>query len=91
MLMCGITLAISCHLELMWPSLVAQTVKNPPAHARDLSLTPGLGRYLKKEMATHSSILAWNIPWTEEPDKRTVHGIAKGQTQLSMHAHTRVL
>ena len=31
-------------------------------------------------MATHSSILAWNIPWTEEPDKLTVHGVAKSQS-----------
>ena len=28
-------------------------------------------------MATHSSILAWDIPWTEEPDRATVHGVAK--------------
>ena len=32
---------------------------------------------LEKEMATHSSILAWKIPWTEEPDRATVHGVAK--------------
>ena len=32
---------------------------------------------LEEEMATHSSILAWEIPWTEEPDELTVHGIAK--------------
>ena len=30
---------------------------------------PGLGRSLEKEMATHSSILAWEIPWTEEPGR----------------------
>ena len=30
-------------------------------------MIPGLGRSLKKEMATYSSILAWDIPWTEEP------------------------
>ena len=30
---------------------------------------PGLGRSLKKEMATHSSTLAWKIPWTEEPGR----------------------
>ena len=30
---------------------------------------PGSGRSLEKEMATHSSILAWKIPWTEEPDR----------------------
>ena len=34
-------------------------------------------------MATHSSILAWKVPWTEEPGGLTVHGVAKSQTQLS--------
>ena len=34
-------------------------------------------------MATHSSILAWRIPWTEEPGGLTVHGVSKSQTQLS--------
>ena len=29
--------------------------------------SPGLGSFLEKEMATHSSILAWELPWTEEP------------------------
>ena len=45
-------------------------VKNPPANAgdiRDVGLIPGLGRSLEKGMATHSSILVWRIPWTEEP------------------------
>ena len=32
----------------------------------DAGLLPGLGRPLKEEMATHPSILAWEIPWTEE-------------------------
>ena len=36
---------------------------------------------LEKEMATYSSIFAWRIPWTEEPDRlHTVHGVAKSQT-----------
>ena len=34
----------------------------------DLGLIPGLENPLEKGMATHSSILAWRIPWTEEPD-----------------------
>ena len=45
---------------------------------------------LEKGIATHSSILAWRIPWTEEPDVLTVHRVAPSQTQLkrlSMHAH----
>ena len=45
-------------------------VKNPLAgagDARDTGLILRLGRTLEKEMATHSSILAWKIPWTEKP------------------------
>ena len=42
-------------------------VKNPPANAADVGSIPGLGRSSENEMATHSSILAWEIPGTEEP------------------------
>ena len=35
---------------------------------------------LEKEMVTHSSVLAWKIPWTEERGRFTVHGVAKIQT-----------
>ena len=50
-------------------------VKNPPANAGDVrhvGLIPGSGRSPRnlregKEMATHSSVLAWRIPWTEDP------------------------
>ena len=35
---------------------------------------------LEKETATHSSIPAWRIPWTEEPGGVTVHGVTKSQT-----------
>ena len=43
--------------------------KESTCNAGDLDLIPGLGRSpnLEKGMATHSSILAWKIPWTEEP------------------------
>ena len=34
-----------------------------------MSLTPGLEDHLENKMATHSSLLAWEIPWTEEPDR----------------------
>ena len=43
---------------------------------------------LKKEMATHSSILVWEVSKTEEPSKPRVHGIAKSQTRLSKHVQT---
>ena len=41
--------------------------KNLPADAGDVGLIPDPGRSLEKEMATRSSSLAWEIPWTEEP------------------------
>ena len=49
---------------------MALEVKNLPANAgdvRDESLIPGSEDPLEKEMAIHSGILAWRIPWTEEP------------------------
>ena len=51
----------------MWASQVAQTVKNLPANARDLSSIPGWEDPIEERMATYSSILAWRIPWTEKP------------------------
>ena len=51
----------------MRDSQVVVVVKNPPANARDVGLIPGLEDPLEKETATHSSVLAWRIPCTEEP------------------------
>ena len=48
-------------------SLVAQLVKNLPAMLETWVRSLGWEDLLEKEMATHSSILAWKIPWTEEP------------------------
>ena len=44
-------------------------VKNPPASVRDVGSTPGAGRSPGGGMATHSSILSWRIPRTEEPGR----------------------
>ena len=49
-----------------WAFLGGSVVKNLPASAGDVGLIPELERSLEKEMATHSSILAQEIPWTEE-------------------------
>ena len=49
-------------------SLVAQTVKHLPTMWETRVRSLGREDLLEKEMATHSSILAWRIPWTEEPD-----------------------
>ena len=50
-----------------WASLVTQKVKNLPAMQETKVLPLGQEDPLEKGMATHSSILAWRIPWTEEP------------------------
>ena len=49
------------------PSVVTQPVKNLPAMWESWVRSLGWEDPLEKEMTTHSSILAWKIPWTEEP------------------------
>ena len=58
-------------------SLVAQMVKNLPAMQETRVQSLGQEDPLEKEMATHSSILAWEISWTEEPGGPIIHGVAK--------------
>ena len=48
-------------------SLVAQTVKNPPTMWETWVQSLGQEDLLEEEMATHSRILAWRIPWTKKP------------------------
>ena len=52
---------------LIWASLAAQMVENLPAMWKIQVRSLGPEDPLEKEMATHSSILAWRIPWMEEP------------------------
>ena len=47
--------------------MVAQMVKNPPSMQETWVQSPGWEDPLEKGIATHSCILAWRIPWTEEP------------------------
>ena len=56
-------------------SLVAQMVKNLPAMRENQVQSPCQEDPLEKGKATHSSILAWRIPWTELPWQATVHGV----------------
>ena len=69
-------------------------VKNPPAKAgdiRDVGLILRLGDPLEEDMATHSSILAWRVPWTGEPgglqsvgSQRVRHDLATTQTLVTV-------
>ena len=63
---------------------MSQLVKNPLASAGDtgnMGSIPELGRSLEKGMATHSSILAWRIPWTEEPGGLQSRGSQRDMTE----------
>ena len=55
------------HTHIYRASLVAQMVKNPPAMRETWVWSLGWENPLKKGTDTHSSILAWRIPWTKEP------------------------
>ena len=64
--------------------MVAQMVKRQPTMRETLVQSLGWKDLLEKEMATHSGILVWKIPWTMEPGRlHTVHGVEKGRTRQS--------
>ena len=76
-------------LQYSWASLVAQLVKNPPAVWETWVQSLVWEDPLEKGTATHSSILAWKIPWTiQSMGSHTVHGVTKCWSQLSnFHFH----
>ena len=59
---------------------MAQQVKNLPGKQESQVRSLGWEDPLEEGMATHSSIRAWRIPWTEEPGWLQVMGVAKSQT-----------
>ena len=61
-------------MEFLRASLVAQVAKNPPAMQETLVQFLGREDPLDKEMAIHSSTLAWRIPGTEEPNSYSLWG-----------------
>ena len=60
-----------------WTSLVAQTVKRLPTMRETQFQSLGGEDALEKEMATHSSTIAWKIPWTEEPGRLQSMGLQR--------------
>ena len=73
----------------LWASLVAQSLKNLPAIQETWVQFLDQEDPLEKEMAIHSSILAWRIPWTEEPGRLLFMGSQEldmtEQLTLSLH------
>ena len=72
----------------VWSSLVAQSVKDLPKMRETQVRSLGWKDPLEKKTATHSSILAWKIPWTEEPGGLQSMGSQKTRTQLSNYTTT---
>ena len=73
-------------------SLVAQTVKNPPAVQETWVRSLDCEDPLEEGLATHSSILAWRFPMDRGAWRAIVHGVAKSRTQLSTHTkHTHIM
>ena len=76
-------------------SQVALVVKNPPANVGDMKdkrvQSLGWEDPLEEGLATHSSILVWRIPWTEESGSLAVHAVIKGWTWLKwLRIHTEL-
>ena len=73
--------------SLLWPNpLVAQMLKNPPAMQETWAGSLSWEDPLEKGMAIHFNILAWRIPWTEEPGRLQFMGLQRVKTCLSDHA-----
>ena len=70
----------------MYASLVTQTVKNPPALRETWVQSLGWEDPLEKGMATHSRILAWRIPWTEEPGGLQSMGLQRVREKSQIQA-----
>ena len=70
-------------LQYSWAPLVPQILNNPPAMLETWVQSLGWEDLLEEGMATHSSLLAWRIPWTEEPGGLQSIGLQKSRTRLS--------
>ena len=68
--------------------MVVQRLKHLPAMRETWVRSLGWEDPLEKEMATHSTILAWRIPWTEEPGGLQSKGVTKSQTGLTSLTHS---
>ena len=76
-------LLIKYRIKVKEASLVAQRVKRLPPMQETWVRSLGGEDPLEKEMATHSSILAWRIPWVEKPGGLQSQRVTKSRTQLS--------
>ena len=75
-------------ITVLWGFPGGSVVKNPHGNAGDKGSNPGQEDPLEWEMATHSSILAWESPWTEEPGRlQCMSSQRVGHDLFTEHAH----
>ena len=74
-------------VQLLWASLIAQSVKTLPAVQETRVRFLGWENPLEKEMATHSSMLAWRIPWIEEPGRLQSMGSQESDMTQCLNHH----
>ena len=82
-LFCLRAFPLNPQIKLTWGFPGGSDGKESACNVGDFGSVPGLGRSPGEGMATHSSILAWRIPWTEDPDGLQFMGSQKSQTWLS--------
>ena len=75
---------LSVPLIVLRASLVVQWIKNPPAMQETQVHSLGWKDTLEKEMATYSNIVAWKIPWTEEPGGLQFMGVTRVGHELAI-------
>ena len=73
----GCSVAVDSDYTQPWASLVAQTVNCLPTMRETRVRSLGREDPLKKEMETHSSVLAWKVPWTEDPGRLQSMGLQR--------------
>ena len=73
--------SLYCFTNVYIASLVAHSVKNPPAMQEIQVWFLGQEDPMEKEMATHSTVLAWEISWTEEPGRLQLMVLQESDTR----------
>ena len=88
----GVSGVFGMGVYIAWAFPCSSGVKNPPAMQKIWVWSLGGEDPLEKEMATHSSVLAWEIPWTEEPGRLQSMGLQRvGHDLVTKHTRTYIV
>ena len=88
----GVSGVFGIGIYIAWAFPCGSGVKHPPVTQKTRVRSLGWEDPLEKEMATHSSVLAWEIPWTEEPGRLQSTGFQRvGQDLVTKHTSTYIV